>query len=98
MQCAHAISDGALKHVPLSTHPGMRDHTIVALDVLRVRPSAGSGEPTPPAPEGDDCVVSYARMCAERNVFEGAVADGMRTLHVFGFCVALPLCAERNVF
>ena len=27
-----------------------------------------------------------------------AVADGMRTLHVFGFCVALPLCAERNVF
>ena len=27
-----------------------------------------------------------------------AVADGMRTVHVFGFCAALPLCAERNVF
>jgi hypothetical protein len=27
-----------------------------------------------------------------------AFAGGMRTLHVFGLCVALPLCAERNVF
>ena len=37
-------------------------------------------------------------LCAERNMFEGAVADGMRTLHVFGLWVALPLCAERKVF
>ena len=27
-----------------------------------------------------------------------AFADDMRTLHVFGFCVALPFCAERNLF
>mgnify|MGYP006167914947 CR=1 FL=1 len=31
-------------------------------------------------------------------VLSRAVADGMRTLHASGLCVALPLCAERNVF